>query len=117
MPGSTSAFFDIAEETNAFYLQANFASGMFRGNLGLRYLDTDVTSFGNTVINNVVTPTTTKGSYDFWLPRLNVVWEAREDMLVRFGYAKDIRRPDFDQLATGFQFDNQENSVVANKPP
>lgn len=110
-----NSYYDIREDTNAFYLQGNFMWGPVRGNLGVRYIDTEVDSIGygpedesgNRELQS------TKGSYEFWLPRLNLVWEPTEDLLLRFGYAQDIRRPDFNQLATGFQFDNQENSVVA----
>jgi TonB-dependent receptor len=109
---STSAFFDITEETHALYAQANFQTGIFRGNAGLRYLETDVTSDGNTVINGVPTPTTTKGSYSFVLPRLNLVADVHEDVVVRFGWGKDIRRPDFDDLSTSFSFSTSPNPPV-----
>ncbi|PTT93046.1 TonB-dependent receptor, partial [Pseudomonas sp. HMWF031] len=41
---SSTGFFDIEEETHALYAQANFEYEMFRGNFGVRYLQTDVTS-------------------------------------------------------------------------
>jgi TonB-dependent receptor len=109
---STSAFFDISEKTHALYAQANFASGIFRGNVGFRYLETDVSSVGNTVTNNVATPTTTKGSYDFVLPRLNLVADVHEDVVVRLGWGQDIRRPDFDDLSTSFSFSTSPNPAV-----
>jgi TonB-dependent receptor len=34
-------------------------------------------------------------------------------MIVRFGYAKDVRRPDFSDLTTSFTFDTSENSAVS----
>ena len=110
-----NSYYDVREDTTAFYAQANFGFGMFRGNIGVRYLDTDIDSigYGPEDANGNRELQSTKGSYDFWLPRLNVVADVTEDLVVRFGYSKDIRRPDFDQLATGFQFNNQENSVVA----
>ena len=107
-----NAFFDIAEETNALYAQANFASGIFRGNVGLRYLETDISSIGNTVIDGVPTPTETKGSYSFVLPRFNLVADVAEDVVVRFGWGKDIRRPDFDDLSTSFTFSTSPNPAV-----
>ena len=110
-----NSYYDISEDTNAFYLQANFELGQFRGNVGVRYLDTDIDSrgYGPADANGERQLQSTKGSYNFWLPRLNIVWDATDNIVARFGYSKDIRRPNFDQLATGFQFDNQENSVVA----
>ena len=109
---SQAAFFDIEEETHALYTQANFEYGMFRGNAGLRYVDTTVTSRGNTITNGVATPTTTEGSYSFVLPRLNVVASPTEDVLVRFGYGRDIRRPNFDDLSTSFTYSTSPNPPV-----
>ncbi|MEM9531936.1 MAG: TonB-dependent receptor, partial [Pseudomonadota bacterium] len=110
-----NSFYDVGEETNAFYAQANFEAGIFRGNIGVRYIDTEIDSvaFGPADANGVRQLQSTKGSYDFVLPRFNVIAEVREDVLIRFGYGSDIRRPNFNVLNTGFTFDNQENSVVA----
>ncbi|MGI9221334.1 MAG: TonB-dependent receptor [Woeseiaceae bacterium] len=108
-------YYNVGEETTAVYLQANFQGGIFRGNLGVRYLETDISStaygpaedgLGNRELQ------TTKGSYDFVLPRLNVVADLGENWVGRFSYGSDIRRPDFDQLNTGFEFDPSENDVV-----
>ncbi len=111
-----NSFYDIEEQTHALYAQANFQFGDYVwGNVGFRYIDTDVDSkgFGPEDGNGNRSLETTSGNYSFFLPRLNVVFEADEDLLVRFGYGTDIRRPNFNQLGTGFQFDDQENSVVA----
>ncbi len=110
-----NAFFDISEETNSLYAQANFEYGIFRGNVGVRYLDTEITSTGfgpEDAAGNRSLETTT-GSYDFLLPRLNIVAQPSDSVIVRFGFGSDIRRPDFDDLATGFTFDPSENAVVA----
>ena len=109
---TTNAYFDISEKTNAFYAQANFAWRMLRGNLGVRYLDTDVTSRGIRTINDVPEPTETKGSYNFWLPRFNLVADVTDNVIVRLGWGKDIRRPDFDNLSTSFTFSTSPNPAV-----
>ena len=110
-----NAFRDITEETNAFYAQANFEHGIFRGNLGLRYLETTVDSvgFGPEDMSGNRSLQTTTGEYDFLLPRFNLVAQPREDLILRFAYSSDIRRPDFDDLGTGFTFGPQENTAVA----
>ncbi len=111
----TNAFFDVSEETQALYAQANFEHGIFRGNLGVRYLETEIDSvaFGPADASGVRSLQSTKGSYDFLLPRLNVVAQPRDDVLVRFGYGTDIRRPNFSDLNTAFTFGPQENTAVA----
>lgn len=103
------AFRSIEEESTALYVQANFEFGeMVRGNIGLRYIETDIDSAG--FINGA--PETVSGSYDFVLPRFNLVVTPHDDVLVRFAYGSDIRRPDFDQLAIGYQLDTSENDSV-----
>ncbi|MEO1404913.1 MAG: TonB-dependent receptor [Pseudomonadota bacterium] len=115
LSSSEDAFYDVSEETNALYAQANFEHGIFRGNLGVRWLETEIASvgFGPEDTNGNRSLQTTSGSYDFLLPRFNLVAQPREDIILRFAYSTDIRRPNFDDLATGFTFDNQENSVIA----
>ena len=106
-----AAFRDISEETTALYAQANFEFGdMVRGNIGVRYLETDIDSTG---YNPQGSLETTSGSYDFLLPRLNVVVTPHDDVVVRLGYGEDIRRPNFDQLKTGYTLDQSENAAVA----
>jgi len=110
-----NAFRDISEETDALYAQVNFEHGIFRGNLGVRFIDTEITSvgFGPADGNGVRALQATSGSYDFVLPRLNIVAQPREDLILRLGYGSDINRPGFDRLATGFSLDTSENAVVA----
>lgn len=112
------AFFDIEEETNAFYAQANFSTDYIRGNFGLRYLETEVTSLGNSITedangNELVELVATKGDYDFLLPRFNVVADVHDDVVVRAAWGKDIRRPDFNDLSTSVTFSTSPNPPVA----
>ncbi len=106
-----TAFRSIDETTTALYAQANFEFGeMVRGNFGVRYIETDIDSTG---FNPEGALETTSGSYDFILPRINVVVTPHDDVLVRIGYGMDVRRPGFNQLGTGFTRDTQENSAIA----
>ncbi len=109
---SQSAFFDIEEKTHAVYAQANFEYGIFRGNAGLRYVETDVSSVGNTILNGETTQVTTSGGYDFLLPRFNLVANPIEDVQVRLGWSQDIRRPNFDDLSTSRTFSTSPNPPV-----
>ena len=114
---SASGFFSIDEETNAAYLQANFATEFagwpVRGNLGVRWLRTSLSSVGNNVSNGVAAERIVKkSSYDFFLPRLNVTVHPTDSFLVRAGIARDIRRPDFDMLSTSVSFGTSPNAPV-----
>lgn len=112
-------FYDVGEETTAVYAQANFEAGIFRGNVGVRYVETEVDSvaygFEDAAGNRSLV--STKGKYDFLLPRLNVAAEVSEDVIVRFGYGSDIRRPGFNRISTAFAADNQENSAIDQGNP
>lgn len=115
---SSSGFFDIEEETHALYAQANFEYEMFRGNFGVRYLQTDVTSVGNSITvddegNELVSRVTNTGDYDFILPRFNLVADVTDDIVLRFGAGKDIRRPNFNDLSTSVTFSTSPNPNVA----
>ena len=110
---NASAFFDIEEETHALYAQANFEFGILRGNFGLRYVDTDINSFGNTIIGDTVTPVLTTSGYNEWLPRLNISADLTDDILLRASWTEDIRRPDFNDLSTSVSFPTGPNNAVS----
>ena len=116
-----TASFAIEEETHAIYAQANFDTvlGQFpvRGNVGLRWVDTSLTSVGATNAqddqgNDVVLDVIESSSYDFFLPRFNLAVELRDDITLRGGIARDINRPDFGALSTSIAFGNGPNDPV-----
>ncbi|GAC15565.1 TonB-dependent receptor [Aliiglaciecola lipolytica] len=113
-----NAFFDIEETTDALYAQANFATDYVRGNFGVRYLETEVASTGNSITtdangNPTVSQVTTVGDYDFLLPRINIVADVTDDVVLRAGWGKDIRRPDFNDLSTSVTYSTSPNPAVS----
>ncbi len=110
---NASGFFSINETTNAVYGQANFEAGPIRGNFGLRWLDTQLDSIGNSVASGVVTQTNTTGGYSKLLPRVNVAADVARGVLLRASYSKDINRPSFDLLNTSVSFGTSENAAVS----
>lgn len=113
---STTSFFDIKEETLALYLQGDYeaeiGSVFLRGNIGARYVSTDLTSQGRNVINDEIEDVSESSSYDFILPRFNLTAELTDGLYARFGAGKDIRRPDFDALSPSTTFGNSPYSTV-----
>ena len=113
-----TAFFDITEETHALYGQVNFDGREMgvpvRGNLGVRYVRTSVSSLGNTQTagSATVTPVVRDSSYEFFLPRFNLVIEPHRGVLIRAGISRDINRPDFDDLSTSVSFGTGPNTPV-----
>ena len=49
-----TTFFDADESTHALYAQANFATGIFRGNAGLRFVETTFSAQANSDQNGVI---------------------------------------------------------------
>ncbi|MEP0393324.1 MAG: TonB-dependent receptor [Erythrobacter sp.] len=124
-PGNIAASFSIDETTHALYGQASFDFGQIRGNVGLRYVNTDVTSLGNNVIPAVVdavtgveispatiAAVTTTGSYSQWLPRVNIIADLTDDLLLRLSWTEDINRPNFNTLSTSITFPTGPNNAV-----
>jgi TonB-dependent receptor len=107
-----SAFFDISEETHALYAQANFESDMLRGSFGLRYVSTELESIGLVENNGSFEQVRETSDYDFILPRLNLVADIGDDVVVRGAIGRDINRPDFDNLSTSTQFTVNANAPV-----
>ncbi|MEP9400529.1 TonB-dependent receptor [Sphingomonas sp. VNH70] len=119
---SASGFFRIKETTNALYFQMNGNTDLFglpaRGNAGLRWVHTKLTSTGNNIVNaGSITSVTKNSSYSFLLPRISLVLEPADRMLVRAGFARDIRRPDFDALSTSYSYSNAATAVVSGGNP
>jgi iron complex outermembrane recepter protein len=118
---SLSAFFSVSEATNALYLQGNYRGEILgisvRGNVGVRWLRSSITSRGNNILNGVVTPTEQKASYSVWLPRWNFVASPTDELNIRAGISRDIRRPDFRDLSTSIAFSlNPQSAVSVGNP-
>ena len=111
-----SQFFDIEETTTALYLQGDYEAEIgdiaVRGNAGIRYVKTDIESLGTAEVNGVVTPNSQSTSYNFVLPRVNMAAELSDDLLLRAGIGKDIRRPNFNSLSTSANFGASASGVV-----
>ncbi|WP_367349753.1 TonB-dependent receptor [Sphingobium yanoikuyae] len=100
----------VREEVMSSYLMANFdlsdAIGLgVRGDVGVRYVKTDMLSSGYVAVAQASSPTGLTGqfaaatnSYDDWLPSANIVVEPVENVLVRFSGAKVMARPELGLL-------------------
>ncbi|MFN7281518.1 MAG: TonB-dependent receptor, partial [Brevundimonas sp.] len=91
----------VQETSNGFFIQADFNTDLWnmpvRGNLGVRYVETEVNSTGllGTRTLNLT------NTYEDTLPALNVSIEPVEDLIVRFAAAKVMARPALNQLTPG----------------
>jgi|GEM_PF-66263 len=112
---------DVEERTLAGYLQANYFARVLglpvHGNVGVRIVNTDVNSVGlrttfTTTRNQDGTlqveedsenlePVVGGSDYTEFLPSLNVVVDARDDLLVRGAVFRGLSRPDPADLGFG----------------
>ncbi len=95
----------VAEGDRGAYIQTDFNGHLgampFRGNIGVRYVKTDETANGYTFLSGAALPITAKHSYADTLPSLNLVFEPRDDFVLRFGAAKTMARANLGSLVPG----------------
>jgi TonB-dependent receptor len=86
----------VEEEVTGVFAQLDWNTDLsgvpFRGNIGVRYVETEQSSSGRSIIGGVDTPTTVDHSYEDWLPSLNMVFEPVDDLLFRFGASRVMSR-------------------------
>jgi TonB-dependent receptor len=91
----------VEEEDQGVYLQADFSMDWgipVRGNLGVRYVETDMTSQGYSTTGQ---PVVAGNKYSDVLPSLNMVFELTPDLLMRVGAAKVMTRPALGSVSPG----------------
>ncbi|KAF7766063.1 iron complex outermembrane recepter protein [Pseudoalteromonas undina] len=91
----------IEEENLAIYAMADFDAGGIRGNLGVRYISTDISSDYYDLSDEGVydsTLSTDKADYSEFLPSLNVVMDLADNVILRTSAAQVISRPNYADL-------------------
>jgi TonB-dependent receptor len=112
----------VQEKDTGGYFQADMETkiaGMpLRGNIGVRVVDTDMTSSGYTFLTGVAVPVTVNKKYQDTLPSLNLALEVRDDLLLRFGASKVMTRPDLGSLSPGasLSVSGSSRSVTVGNP-
>lgn len=93
------------EQTNtAGYVQGDFSTGLLRGNVGLRYVESKIDgsgfAYGGTpTLDDLDSKWQTRtGKDDFLLPSVNLVLDPGNDWLFRFAAAKVIAWAPYNQL-------------------
>ena len=109
----------VDEETFAAYVQFDLDGTIFglpyRGNFGVRYYDTDLTSSGwldqaGDIDGKV------ERSYSDWLPSLNLTTVLAEDLMLRLGAARVMARPDQEDLALAGTYNLAEETARVGNP-
>jgi len=118
---------DIRERIKAAYVMANFAGGdgFVSGNVGLRYVKTNITSIGyrlpfkvtiDTAADNFTVgpdPTgaiqtdTLKGDYSYWLPSLNLSFNLSDKIKLRTAGYRALSRSPIESFGAGIALNPQ----------
>ena len=105
------AEFGLHEKSNAVYVQANLEGTAWRGDVGLRLVETKESVFKwlpadaatpGAVLGSAFGPfigNTTDNTYHDVLPSFNLRLDVQKDLVVRFGVARTMARPDYSALA------------------
>ena len=105
--GSRALIRTVGEKDQAVYLQLDLDTQVFgdhalRGNLGVRYIETDISATGQ--LPTTADPTsaiTADNHYHDWLPSLNIAYNFTPDLITRFAVAKVMSRPGLGNLTPG----------------
>jgi iron complex outermembrane receptor protein len=103
--------FKVNEKTLGGFAMANFDGEGFRGNFGVRIVQTKQQSDGWAVgvpagtpgaINNpfgLIAPLSVDHDYTDVLPSANIVFDLTDDLLLRFGASRVMARPEYNRIA------------------
>lgn len=106
------------EKSTGGYVQLDWNADLgyipIRGNVGVRYVETDLTSYGILSGN----PEQVNFKYEDTLPAMNIVLEPAENFLVRIAAAKTMARPNLTALTPGGSIDSSPPglSLTAGNP-
>jgi iron complex outermembrane recepter protein len=94
------SIFNVKELTRDLYTQFNYAANGFRGNVGVRYVDTtDKSMYYQSTSGSGYYLAQGKTHYYKALPSFNIAYDIDDSKVVRFGVAKVIARPRYSDLA------------------
>ena len=96
---------EVEEDDLGAYVQGDFkyelGSHTLRGNVGVRYVKTEMTSNGFAPIAGSAFPIEATHEYSDVLPSMNLAFDITDDLLLRFGASKVMTRPNLVQIVPG----------------
>ncbi|PPT74003.1 TonB-dependent receptor [Xanthomonas arboricola pv. populi] len=107
--------FEVKEITQNFYTQLNYETGKWRGNVGVRLVDTTdkslywQTADGGTNYSRVAE----NNDYRKALPSFNIAYDITDDTVLRFSAAKVLARPRYGDLAGTFSINSNNGNLTA----
>jgi iron complex outermembrane recepter protein len=112
---------EVNEKTTGGYVKLNFQGDLgpfpFTGNMGVRYVTTDLHSeaLSRTAVGLYV-PTDYDNDYSDTLPSAVVKMELSDELIFRFGAAKVMARPELSQLTSSLRINETELTARGASP-
>ena len=95
----------VEEVDQGIFVQADFSAELFgrglRGNVGVRYVETEQTASGYTYNTGGPLLSTVEHTYDDTLPSLNLAYDLMDDLVLRFGASRVMARAGLGLLNPG----------------
>ena len=114
--------FDIAEQSFAGYLKANFAGDAYRGNLGVRVVHTkqDAGAYRKIVETDSIFEeylwTENQLSYTDVLPSFNLAVDLNQDLVLRLSASKVMSRPEYHHLMPSTNYNVTQAQGAGGNP-
>jgi iron complex outermembrane receptor protein len=86
-----------------------------RGNVGVRYVNTDQSTTGFATVGGVPVLTTVERDYSDVLPSLNLVYDFTDSLLMRVGASKVMTRPGLNNITPGSTVTVSGNNRTVNQ--
>lgn len=118
---TNSLTWNVEEETLGVYGQLDFdlqlADRPLYVNAGVRVVETDTSASAYTAISGTPVPVQAESNYTDTLPSLNLSWELRDDLVLRFSAAKNITRPSLGDLVPSITAITPVNGNISTGNP
>jgi iron complex outermembrane receptor protein len=108
------AYGKVVEDITALYVQGDFEGEGYRGNVGVRYVNTQTTGTSFDVNGDLAD---IKGSYSDWLPSFNLAIDLADDMILRTSAARVMSRAGYTQLTPSYSNINPTSNTAARGNP
>ncbi len=110
----------LQEQTGSAWWQTSFdiwpLVWPIRGDVGVRYSVVNQSVEGHLLIDDQIRAVDVRTRHHNWLPSLHLVAQARDDVLLRFGYSRDLVNPSIDALTTPLLIRSSARIVDSGNP-
>jgi iron complex outermembrane recepter protein len=115
----------IQQQNEAAYVQADFGNDDVHGNIGARYVYTQLSSSGYYIPSTCSTENTydsgctwvtQKASFNNWLPAFNIAWNITPDLILRGALNETVAYAPYNELAPYFESNDSVLTAAAGNP-